>query len=103
MQGEHILIIGVAILAIIVLCFLIAGCKKKKQIDKFDKIPFVFYMHGKRFTPEEASEYYDIQKERGVDPYLMVYDTKSKSYWFKGDYSYYEKEYVTLKDSLYHE
>lgn len=102
MKPEHYFLIGLALLAIIVIYCIIKKCKKNKP-DKFDKIPFVYYMHGKRFTPEEASEYYDIQKKRGIDPYLMVYDTKLKSYWFKGDYSYYEKEYAILRDSLYHE
>jgi hypothetical protein len=60
-------------------------------------------MHGKRFTPEEAIEYYDIQKSRNLDPYLMIYDTTSKEYVFKGSYSYYEEGWVTLRDNLYHE
>lgn len=103
MEGEHILMVLLSIMIIAFLWLLISGCKKKKPIDKFDKIPFVFYMHGKRFTPEEASEYYDIQKDRKIDPYLMIYDTELNEYVFKGNYSYYEKDYVTLKDSIYHE
>ena len=103
MQGETILMLFVALLAAITLLVIILKCKKKKPIDKFDKIPFVFYMHGKMFTPEEASEYYELQEIRNVDPYLMIYDTELKEYVFKGQYSYYQKEYVTLKDNLYHE
>jgi hypothetical protein len=102
MKPEHYLLLAIATLIICFLWLFIKGCKKK-QADKFDKIPFVFYMHGKRFTPEGASEYYDLQKIRSVDPYLMIYDTEAKEYVFKGQYSYYEKEYVTLRDNLYHE
>ena len=102
MKPEHYFFLCIGIAAII---FIYCAVKtyRKNRSDKFDKIPFVFYMHGKRFTPEEASEYYDIQKIRSVDPYLMIYDTTTKEYVFKGQYSYYEKEYVTLRDNLYHE
>lgn len=99
---EFILLIGIGVLLIIGLYVKIKGFKAKKD-DKFDKLPFVFYMHGKRFTPEEASEYYEIQDIRNIDPYLMIYDTELKEYIFKGQYSYYQKEYVNLKDNLYHE
>jgi len=100
---SKIIILTVILVLAVYLFFLIRSFRVKKQVDKFDKIPFVFYMHGKRFTPEEASEYYDLQSTRSVDPYLMIYDTELKEYVFKGQYSYYQKEYVTLKDNLYHE
>ena len=102
MKPEHYFFIVIAIGIAILLYCIIKGCKTKR-LDKFDNLPYIFYMHGKRFTPEGASEYYDLQKIRSVDPYLMIYDTEAKEYVFKGEYSYYEKEYVTLRDNLYHE
>lgn len=100
---SKIIILTVILVLAVYLFIIIRSFRVKKQVDKFDKIPFVFYMHGKRFTPEEASEYYDLQEIRNVDPYLMIYDTEAKEYVFKGQYSYYQKEYVTLKDNIYHE
>jgi len=91
MKPEHIFFIIIAIAIAIFLWCKIKGCKTK-QADKFDKLPYIFYMHGKRFTPEEASEYYDIQKIRSIDPYLMIYDTTTKEYVKKCDASlYFEK------------
>jgi hypothetical protein len=103
MQSEFILGCILGIIIGIFLYLFIRKCRVKKECDKFDKLPFIFYMHGKRFTPEEAIEYYDIQKLRNHDPYLMIYDTTTKEYVFKGSYSYYEEGWVTLRDNLYHE
>ena len=92
MKPEHYFFLCIGITAAIFIYYAVKHYRKNRA-DKFDKIPFVFYMHGKRFTPEEASEYYDIQKIRRVDPYLMIYDTESKEYTHKCDASlYFEKD-----------
>lgn len=53
----------------------------KALVDKFDNVPFIFYMDGKRFTIEEAAEYYERQKDRGRRAFrLDVYDCAEEEF-----------------------